>query len=181
MGPLEQGFAVFITGPSGAGKSTVARLLEKELRARGILVEVLDWDVTRPYLINDLDLGFSRRQGKIRVRRLGFVCQLLSRNGVVAVVPDVAPSRSAREEVRCMCQGRYVEIYVKCHSGELLQRHLLRAWRRTLEGDLPYFIGWTFWYEEPLHAEVIIEADRETPEENTARIIKKLEELGYLR
>lgn len=180
MSMLKRGFAVFLTGPSGAGKSTLARLLEKEVRQREFPVEVLDWELVRPFLINDLDLGYSRRHGIMRIRRLGFVCQLLCRNGVVAIVPDVAPYRKVRDEVRSMCDGRFIEIYTKCHAGELLRRHLLRAWKRIAAGDMPYFIGWTFAYEKPIYPDLTIETDQETPEESTSRIVKLLQELGYL-
>ena len=51
----EYGFVVWITGLPGSGKTTIARGLEKELRARGLKVEVFDGDEVRKILAKDWD------------------------------------------------------------------------------------------------------------------------------
>ena len=182
MRPADAGFTVFFTGPSGSGKSTLARALERRLiEGFGREVEVLDWEVTRGHLIPDLDLGFRRRHHVLRVQRMGFVSQLLNRHGVVAIVADIAPVRSARDEVRALCQGRFIEIYTRCASSRRLAgRLVIREVERTRRGLLPYPFHWTFRYEAPAAPEVGLVTDRESIEESLSTIVAKLVELGYL-
>ena len=79
----KKGLTVWFTGLPSAGKSTLAELLALELRRRGNGVEVLDGDVVRTHLCRDL--GFTKDGRNENIRRIGFVCELLSRNGVIAI------------------------------------------------------------------------------------------------
>src|ERR1035438_6941482 len=97
--PFEHvGFTVWFTGLSGAGKSTLSQLLAARLRAQGAKVEVLDGDLVRAGLSKGL--GFSRQDREENIRRIGFVCELLSRNRVIVIVAAISPYREARNSVR---------------------------------------------------------------------------------
>ena len=102
------GFTLWFTGMSGAGKSTLSQLLETRLRQLGVKVEVLDGDIVRQYLSKGL--GFSREDRDENIRRIGFVCELLSRNGVIAIAAAISPYRAVREEVRARIPN-FVEVY----------------------------------------------------------------------
>jgi adenylyl-sulfate kinase len=93
-----RGFTLWFTGLSGAGKSTISAIIEQRLRDAGAKVEVLDGDVVRENLSKGL--GFSKEDRDINIRRIGFVCELLSRNGVIALVAAISPYRAVREEIR---------------------------------------------------------------------------------
>ncbi len=95
---MERGFVVWFTGLSGAGKSTLARGLESVLRERGLKVEVLDGDVIRTNLSKGL--GFSKEDRDTNIRRIGFVCKLLARNGIATIAAAISPYREVRDEVR---------------------------------------------------------------------------------
>lgn len=178
MDRQDYGFVVWFTGLSGSGKTTLSRMLEKEFHRRGRRVEVLDGDVVRTHLSKGL--GFSKTDRDTNIRRIGFVCQVLSRNGVVAVAAAISPYRVIRDEVRGSCGNRFVEIYVKCPLAVLLQRDEKGLYRRAVAGEIPHFTGISDPYEEPSHPEITVETDRETPEASKAKIVKRLEELGYL-
>src|SRR5918999_338365 len=107
----QKGFTLWFTGLSGAGKTTLARIVEAELRRRGHNVEVLDGDVVRTNLSKGL--GFSKEDRDTNIRRIGFVCDLLSRNGVVAIAAAISPYREVREEVRALIPN-FIEVYVEC-------------------------------------------------------------------
>lgn len=172
-----RGFVVWFTGLSGAGKTTLAKLLEQELRDRGCLVEVLDGDVVRTHLSKGL--GFSREDRDTNIRRIGFVCQLLSRNGVVAIAAAISPYRETREEVRAMCP-RLVEIYVRCPIPVLAQRDVKGLYKKALAGELPQFTGVSDPYEEPQNPELVIDSDTEPPLQSLYRILSTLERLEFL-
>src|ERR1700686_5488942 len=114
-----KGFTLLFTGLSGAGKTTLARLVETELNARGHKVEVLDGDVIRTNLSKGL--GFSKEDRDTNIRRIGFVCALLTRNDVVAIAAAISPYREIRDDVRRQI-GSFVEVYVKCPLNVLAER-----------------------------------------------------------
>jgi adenylyl-sulfate kinase len=171
------GFTIWFTGLPGAGKTTVARLVEQELRARGRRVEVLDGDIVRTNLSKGL--GFSKEDRDTHIRRIGFVCKLLSRNGVAVIAAAISPYRAVRDEVRAEV-GRFVEVYAKCPLDVLIARDVKGLYARALRGEIANFTGISDPYEEPLYPEVVLETDRETPEESAARVIVALEAMGYI-
>jgi adenylylsulfate kinase len=172
-----RGVTVWFTGLSGAGKTTIAHQLEQVLRDRGRNVEVLDGDVVRTHLSKGL--GFSKEDRDINIRRIGFVCHLLARNGVVAIASAISPYREVRDEVRAMV-GDFIEVYAKCPIEVLADRDVKGLYKKALAGEIPNFTGVSDPYEEPLNPEVVIETDRESEQESLGKVVAKLEELGYL-
>ena len=174
---LHEGFTLWFTGLSAAGKTTVSRLVDKELRERGLRVELLDGDVVRTNLSKGL--GFSKEDRDENVRRIGFVCQLLSRNGVVAIAAAISPYRAIRDEVRAKTE-RFVEVYVECPLDTLVERDVKGLYKKALAGEIKNFTGVSDPYEPPLNPEVVVKTSEETPTESAARIMAKLEALGYV-
>ncbi|GCE19698.1 adenylyl-sulfate kinase [Dictyobacter kobayashii] len=171
------GFTIWFTGLSGAGKSTLSEIIEQRLRARGRNVEVLDGDVVRTHLSKGL--GFSKEDRDTNIKRIAFVCGLLSRNGVVCISAAISPYREAREWARQEI-GNFVEIYVKCPIDVCRQRDVKGLYKLVDEGKVKNFTGVDDPYEEPENPELVIETDKETIEESISRIFARLEELGYL-
>jgi adenylylsulfate kinase len=172
------GFTIWFTGLSGSGKSTVTAILERELRARGRRVEVLDGDVVRTNLTQGL--GFSKEDRDTNIRRIGWVCELLSRNDVVAIAAVISPYRSVRDEVRERI-GRFIEVYMEAPLEVLADRDPKGLYRKAMAGEITGFTGVSDPYEPPLNPEVTCHTDgRETADESAAKVIAKLEELGYL-
>jgi len=173
----QKGFTLWFTGLSGAGKTTLARLVERELKARACKVEVLDGDIIRTNLSKGL--GFSKEDRDTNIRRIGFVCHLLTRNNVVAIAAAISPYCEVREEIRRQI-GSFVEVYVKCPIGVLAQRDVKGLYKRALAGEIKNFTGIDDPYEEPLAAEITVETDKESIEQSVARIIARLEELSLV-
>ena len=173
----QKGFTLWFTGLSGAGKTTLARLVEAELDSRGHKVEVLDGDVIRTNLSKGL--GFSKEDRDTNIRRIGFVCNLLTRNDVVAIAAAISPYREVREELRRDI-GAFVEVYVRCPISVLAERDVKGLYKKALAGEIKNFTGVDDPYETPFAPEVIVETDIETPEQSAARIIAKLEEMSLV-
>lgn len=175
---MTTGFTIWFTGLSGAGKTTLANILERELRARGHRVEVLDGDVVRTHLSKGL--GFSREDRDTNIRRIGWVCEVLTRNDVVAIAAAISPFRAIRDEVRANI-GRFVEVFVDVPLETAVARDVKGLYKKALAGEIKQFTGVSDPYEPPLSPEVTIRSAEETPEASAARILAALEELGYLR
>jgi adenylyl-sulfate kinase len=173
----QQGFTLWFTGMSGAGKTTLARAVEAILRDRGLKVEVLDGDVVRTNLSKGL--GFSKEDRDINIKRIGFVCKLLTRNGVAAIGSAISPYRAVRDSIREDI-GRFVEVYCSCPLEVLVERDVKGLYKKALAGEIENFTGVSDPYEEPLSAEVVVQTDSESLEESVGKILAKLEELGYI-
>ena len=171
------GFTLWFTGLSGSGKSTLSAILQQRLVERGCKVEILDGDIVRTHLSKGL--GFSKEDRDINIKRIAFVCSLLTRHGVVAISAAIAPYREARAWARNEI-GNFVEVYVKCPLDVCRQRDVKGLYKLADEGKIKGFTGVDDPYEEPEHPELVIETDKETPEESVQHILVKLEELGYL-
>jgi adenylyl-sulfate kinase len=176
---LTTGFTIWFTGLSGAGKTTISRLVEKELRSRGCQVEVLDGDIVRENLSKGL--GFSKEDRDTNIRRIGFVCELLTRNGVVAIAAAISPYRAIRDENRTRVGGRFVEVYCACPIDVLAGRDVKGLYKKALAGEIKNFTGIDDPYEPPLHPEIVVQSDQETPEQSAAKVIATLQSLGYIQ
>ena len=171
------GFTIWLTGLSGAGKSTLSEAIKLRLRGRGRNVEILDGDIVRTHLSKGL--GFSKEDRDTNIKRIAFVCGLLTRNGVACVSAAISPYRETRDWARSHI-GNFIEVYVKCPIEVCRQRDVKGLYKLADEGKIKGFTGVDDPYEEPLHPELIVETDRETVEESVTRILAKLEDLGYL-
>jgi adenylylsulfate kinase len=169
----DQGLTIWFTGLSGAGKSTIANALAEELRARGRRVEILDGDVVRENLSKGL--GFSKEDRDINIRRIGFVADLLTRNGVVVLVAAISPYRAVRDEVRAMI-GRFLEVHVDCTLDELTRRDVKGLYAKALTGEIANFTGVSDPYEAPLEPEVRVDSSTETLAESLARVLAAVED-----
>ncbi len=174
---MHKGFTLWFTGMSGAGKSTISALIEQRLREAGAKVEVLDGDVVRTHLSKGL--GFSKEDRDENIRRIGFVCELLSRNGVIAIAAAISPYRAVREEVRARIPA-FVEVYVECPVEVLAERDVKGLYRKALAGEIAQFTGISDPYEPPQSPEVTVNSSRETPQESADRIWATLERLGLV-
>jgi adenylyl-sulfate kinase len=174
---MHKGCTIWITGMSGAGKSTIARLLQERLRSLDHRVEVLDGDIVRTRLSKGL--GFSKEDRDENIRRIGFVCELLSRNGVIAIAAAISPYRATRDEVRSRIRD-FVEVYVECPIEVLAERDVKGLYKKALAGTIQQFTGISDPYEPPLAPEVIVNSSRETPTESLEKIWTALAARGLV-
>ena len=174
---MAKGLTIWFTGLSGSGKSTLAQMVEETLLERGLNVEILDGDEIRLNLSKGLT--FSKEHRDLNILRIGYVCNLLTRNGVIAIAAAIAPYKEVREQNRKLI-GRYVEVFVDCPLEVLIKRDTKGLYEKALRGEIPNLTGVNDPYEPPEDAEIKIDTSSEQPEQSHDKIIRTLEILDYI-
>ncbi|WP_030570443.1 adenylyl-sulfate kinase [Streptomyces aureocirculatus] len=176
---LVTGATVWLTGLPSAGKTTIAHELAHTLRAEGRRVEVLDGDEIREFL--SAGLGFSRTDRDTNVQRIGFVAELLARNGVLALVPVIAPFTDSREAVRKRHQAGgtpYLEVHVATPVEVCSVRDVKGLYAKQAAGEISGLTGVDDPYEEPESPDLRIESQDQTVQESAAAVYALLTERG---
>ena len=173
----KQGFTVWLTGLPCAGKSTLAGLLEEKLRQLGHTVQTLDGDEVRKRLSQGL--GYTKDDRVEHISRIAYLAKLLNRVGAVCVTAAISPYRESRELARQEIQN-FVEVYVQCPLPVCIQRDVKGLYEKALRGELSNFTGISDPYEPPEKPDVIVQTDRESPEESLAKILQTLLTLTYI-
>ncbi|WP_088894291.1 adenylyl-sulfate kinase [Leptolyngbya ohadii] len=175
-----RGLTVWFTGLSGAGKTTICQAVENELRAQGYKLEVLDGDVVRENLTKGL--GFSKADRDENIRRIGFVANLLTRNGVIVLVSAISPYREIRDEVRQTISasrnseghGNFMEVYVSAPLEVCEQRDVKGLYKRARAGEIKNFTGIDDPYEPPISPEVNCQTHLEMLEESVNKVMAQI-------
>ena len=167
------GLTVWFTGLSSSGKSTISRAVYEKLWAMGHRVEWLDGDVVRQHLSKGL--GFSKEDRDENIRRIGFVAEVLTRNGVIVLVSAISPYRLVRDELRERI-GSFLEVFVHAPLEVCEQRDLKGIYRRARLGELTGVTGVDDPYEPPLHPDIECLTDRESPVESAARVLTAVQD-----
>ncbi len=191
------GCVVWFTGLSGCGKSTVANLVDHQLHQRGVRSYVLDGDNIRhglnatPQLLSErygsefaerFGLGFSQQDREENIRRVGAVAELLCDAGLVALTAFVSPYRSDRDAVRkCMAEGDFLEIFVDASLEVCESRDPKGLYKQARAGKIKGFTGIDAPYEPPESAELVLDANSQTPEALAEQVIQMLVDRGKVR
>lgn len=173
------GATIWLTGLPSAGKTTIAYELANTLRAEGRKVEVLDGDEIREYL--SAGLGFSREDRHTNVQRIGYLAELLARNGVLALVPVIAPYADSREAVRKRHQAGgtgYLEVHVATPVDVCSVRDVKGLYAKQAAGELSGLTGVDDPYEAPESPDLRIESQNQTVQESAAALRALLTERG---
>jgi sulfate adenylyltransferase/3'-phosphoadenosine 5'-phosphosulfate synthase len=174
---MTKGVTVWFTGLSGSGKTTVASRVHELLQERHILSERLDGDVVRRSLTRDL--GFSKEDRDKNIERVTFVARMLARNGVVVLSAFISPYRRMRDNARTEI-GDFLEVYVRTPMEVLLERDVKGMYKKAMAGEIQNFTGVNDPYEEPANPELILDTAIETIEESALRVVRLLEDGGYV-
>ena len=173
-----RGFTLWFTGLSGAGKTTIAEIVEHELRIRTRKIEVLDGDIVRTNLSKGL--GFSREDRDTNVLRIGFVADLLTRNGVGVIVSAISPFKEVRDQVRQNVGEDFIEIFVDAPLEVCAERDVKGLYKKAFAGEIKEFTGVSDPYEIPENPDFVCDTENESPEESAQNLLTYLEERGLI-
>ncbi|KAA0004567.1 MAG: adenylyl-sulfate kinase [Thermoplasmata archaeon] len=171
----KKGVTVWFTGLPCCGKTTIAKKIKEKLDSEMDVV-LLDGDTVRDYIKNK---DFSQEGRNKHLRYIALMAKLLSERGVIVLCTFVSPYRENRDFARSITED-FVEIYVKCPVEVCIERDVKGMYKKALNGEIKNFTGVDDPYEEPENPELVLETDRETVEESVEKVLKKLEELGYI-
>jgi bifunctional enzyme CysN/CysC len=170
------GAVVWFTGLPGAGKSTLARALERRLFARGGSPILLDGDTLRAGLNGDL--GFSAEDRAENIRRLAEMATHLAKNGHIAIVAAVSPSREDRAAARRIADRLFREVYVATPAEICEQRDPKGHYAKARAGQLASFTGVGSDYQPPLTSELTLDTSAHTVVDATDEIERMLAASG---
>jgi adenylylsulfate kinase len=172
------GLTVWFTGLSSSGKTTISQAVREELLHAGHKVEWLDGDAVRQNLSKGL--GYSKEDRDENIRRIGFVAELLTRNGVIVLVSAISPYRAVRDEMRVRI-GNFLEVYVEAPLELCQQRDINGIYRRALAGEIHHVTGMDDPYEPPLSPDIVCHTGRETRDESVAKVMDRVESYNRTR
>lgn len=175
----QKGVVLWFTGLSGSGKSTIANEVAYKLHSMGHISYVLDGDNVRHGL--NKDLRFSPEDRNENIRRISEVANLFADAGIITITAFISPYRKYRNFCRELVgEGRFIEIYAKASIETCEKRDTKGLYKKAKAGEIKDFTGINAPYEEPEKPELVVDTDKETVEESTEKVLKKLKELGYM-
>jgi adenylylsulfate kinase len=134
---------------------------------------VLDGDIVRENLSKGL--GFSKEDRDTNIRRIAFVADLLSRNDVPVITAAISPYREIRDEARTKMGDRFIEVYAQAPLEVCEERDVKGLYAKARSGEIKEFTGISDPYEPPENPEILIETDKQSPEESAQQILDYLE------
>ena len=171
---------LWFTGLSAAGKSTLANALCQRLHLLGVKSYVLDGDNIRHGL--NKNLGFSPEDRRENIRRIGEVAKLFVDAGLIAMTAFISPYREDRNNVReILKEGEFIEVFVRCPIEECERRDPKGIYKKARTGEVKEFTGISAPYEEPEHAEIVLETDKMTLEECVKEVMNYLIRNQYIK
>jgi len=172
------GCTIWLTGLPCSGKTTVAEFVARELVRAGGAVELLDGDEIRQHF--SAGVGFTKEDRSNHLKRVAYLCHLLSKHGVIVLASFVSPYRENRDYARQLIGERFVEVFVDCPVEVCIQRDVKGMYKKALAGEIRQFTGVSDPYEPPLNPELILRTDQEPVEASTAKLLEFLEQRNVI-
>lgn len=164
----QKGRVIWLYGLSGSGKSTLAVGLEKRLFAESFSTHLLDGDNVRAGL--NRNLGFSDEDRAENIRRIAEVSKLFVEAGLIVINSFITPLRANRDTAREVLGEDLIEVYVRCSFETCAVRDVKGLYAKAKQGGVQHFTGKDSGFEEPETCDLILDTEKEVPEESLQRL-----------
>lgn len=168
---IQTGYVIWLTGISGSGKTTLGIGIKEYLEKKYSQVEFIDGDIVRGFFENDL--GYSRKERILNVKRIAFAAMLVAKNGTNVVVANIAPYYEVRDFIRKHIKN-YIQIYLNISLEEVMRRDVKGHYAKYEKGKMDNLIGADDIYDVPRQPDLIVNTGETTSEESLSRIIEFL-------
>lgn len=162
---------IWFTGLSGSGKTTISKVIEERIRSRKLRVQHLDGDAMRAIFPGT---GFSKEERDAHIRRVGLLCSMLEKNGVIVVASFVSPYRETRDFVRNLCHN-FIEVYISTPLEVCEKRDVKGLYAKARSGEIKNFTGISDPYEEPKNPELSLDTSNISETEAIENVMAYLE------
>ena len=149
---------IWLLGLSGSGKTTLGSLLRLHLESQGHSVAHVDGDAFRR------QFGFTGFTPADRIRNIDAMREhalQLHAQGKVCIVTAITPYEVMRRKNREQFP-LYREIWVRCALKTLVDRDTKGLYAKAARGELERLTGVADAFDEPRHADAVIDTDRLT-------------------
>lgn len=163
-------FNLWFTGLPLSGKTTIADLVYEKLKKYDIPLERIDSKDIRELIPG---IGYSREERNRHMHRIGHLIKTLQNNSISTIASFVSPYRESRKAIREMVKNNIV-VYLKADINTCKARDYKGVYKKALNGELQNFSGINDVYEEPKHAEIVIETEIMSAEDAAEKIVRYL-------
>ena len=150
---------IWLTGISSSGKTTIGKTLKEKLETRYCRVELLDGDNVRDFFENDL--GYTRQERILNVKRIAFAAMMIAKHGTSVIVANIAPYYEVRDFIRRQLK-EYVQVYLKVSTEAAMARDVKGHYARYARGEMKNIIGLDDKYDVPRTPDIVIDTEQET-------------------
>jgi len=151
---------LWLLGFSGAGKTTIAEQLISELQNQNKKCILLDGDLLRQGLNNNL--GFSNEDRCENVRRTAEVAKLFLDEGYWVVVAMITPLEIMRVNNRTILGIAYLEIFVDTSLHLCQKRDPKGLYAKVSQNKIDNFTGIDSPFEIPIFPDLTVKTDDST-------------------
>jgi len=173
----KKGFVLWFTGLSAAGKTATADKVFEKLKNNNIYLERFDGDIVRENLSKGL--SFSKEDRDENIKRIGFVCNLLSRNGVGVVSSFITPYKKQRDNLRTNVEN-FIEVFVDTPLNVCEKRDPKGLYKKARSGEIKFFTGISDPYEAPKNADIHLISEEMSLEERANQVIEYLKQKKFI-
>jgi adenylylsulfate kinase len=163
---------VWLVGLSSAGKTTIATGLHEKLNGNGHSAELLDGDIIR----NNLGGDFTKEGRNQQINRIRYICKILNKHGIVAIVAAITPYEKWRFENRSEIEN-YLEVFVNAPIEECIRRDAKGLYKRAFAGEIKNMTGVDDPFEKAYNSDIICYTDKESVEESITKVYDKVVEV----
>ena len=161
---------IWMTGLSGSGKTTIALGLEKELFDRGFLVQLLDGDLVRSGINNNL--RFSVEDRTENIRRIAEISKLFIQCGIITINCFISPTNTIRAMAKQIIGDEdFMEVYMNSSLDVCEARDTKGLYARARRGEIKEFTGIDSPFEVPEHPDLELKTDEMTVPETIQKAL----------